>query len=280
MAYGFAIEPQLYIAFEDEEEQLEQCKEWGLLSEKATKGKTFYYKGNGMNEVCSIVGYVDKMTAVIAFGNTQKHCIHPAYLKEMQAGNFGQRYAAKSDADDAAEQGADPDLALTPIEESAAERAEAANGESALPARDTQEQSAEAREARETAAPASRDEPSAPADNGAEPPKAKAAKARSRKIELPEEKVKMVATVQAFATVPNHFADNDDEVVIYEAVSIVDSGLELGEAWSSHSATIKKLDLAVGDHITFEAKVVAKKLTRHPVPYKINNPARIQKVDA
>ncbi|MNJ48440.1 hypothetical protein D3C77_436330 [compost metagenome] len=76
---------------------------------------------------------------------------------------------------------------------------------------------------------------------------------------------------------PNHFSDNDDEVIIYENVAASEPELEIGDAWSSHSATIKKLELEIGDTITFEAKIVAKKLTRHPVPYKLNNAAKIQK---
>ncbi|MNR64158.1 hypothetical protein D3C85_1867030 [compost metagenome] len=54
----------------------------------------------------------------------------------------------------------------------------------------------------------------------------------------------------------------------------------MGEAWSSHSATLKKQELEIGDVITFEAKIVAKKLTKHPVAYKINNPAKIKKEEA
>ncbi|MCC3371558.1 hypothetical protein [Cohnella sp. REN36] len=271
MTYAFAIEPGLYVAFADEEEQLDQCKEWGLLSEKAVKSKTFYYKGNGANETCRIVGYVDKMTAVIAFGNEQKHCIHPAFLKEMQAASFGQRYGAKTDADETADaeasgrdEGNESDLA--PVEEREAERLSDAGAEP--PA---------------IHAPASKPFDASPEEvepsPASEPAKAASAKTRVKKIALPEEKVKMVATVQAFATIPNHFADNDDEVVIYEAVTIAEPETDLGTAWSSHSATLKKLELAIGDTISFEAKIVAKKLTKHPVPYKINNPAKIQKTE-
>ncbi|MNY77660.1 hypothetical protein D3C86_2176390 [compost metagenome] len=54
--------------------------------------------------------------------------------------------------------------------------------------------------------------------------------------------------------------------------------MEVGTAWSSHSATLKKLELAIGDTVTFECKIVAKKLSKHPVPYKINNPGKMQKV--
>ena len=243
MVYSFVIEPLAYIAFADEEELIDKCKEWGLLSEKAAKSKTFLYKGNGRNEPCDIVGFVDAMTAVIEFANGQKHCIHPAYLKEMQAASFGRKQAASSDAQGEAELPAKPEPAA---EEAAPSPAEPAVAEAAAPA-----------------APAA-------------PPKA-AKKSRSSKVQLPEEKVKIIATVKEFATVPNHFADNDDEVVIYEAVSILESEIELGDAWSSHSATVKKWELNVGDTITFEAKVIAKKLTKHPVPYKINNPGKMQK---
>lgn len=90
--------------------------------------------------------------------------------------------------------------------------------------------------------------------------------------------MKMKATVTEFTTVPNNFSDTDDEVIIYEAVSILDPAIEVGTAWSSHSATLKKLELAVGDTVIFECKIVAKKLSKHPVPYKINNPGKMQKV--
>ena len=65
-------------------------------------------------------------------------------------------------------------------------------------------------------------------------------------------------------------------MVIYEAVAIAEPETEIGTAWSNHSATLKKLKMEVGDTIRFEGKIVAKKLTKHPVPYKINNPAKIE----
>ncbi len=80
------------------------------------------------------------------------------------------------------------------------------------------------------------------------------------------------------ASVPNHFTDEDDEVIIYEAVAILDPAIEVGVAWSSHISTLKKLELQVGDKLTFECKIAAKKLTKHPVPYKLNSPSKIQKV--
>lgn len=258
MAYAFTIEPPLFISFDNEAEQLDKCKEWGLLSEKASKMKSFYYKGNGLNEACDIVGYVDKLTAVIEFANNQKHCIHPSYLKEMQASTFGQRFTAKA--------GADSDN-LVEDSETEIPAAEAADSSSGL------EDSAPESEA----AKSSLDVVDISDAEATSPKASKAAKPKAKKIELPEEKVKMLATVKAFTTVPNHFSDTDDEVVIYEAVAILEPATELGEAWSSYSATLKKLELAEGDTIAFEAKVIAKKLTKHPVPYKINNPSKIEK---
>ncbi|WP_028548913.1 hypothetical protein [Paenibacillus sp. UNC451MF] len=245
MAHVFTIEPTTYIAFEDEAAQIEKCKEWGLLSEKASKNKAFFYKGNGMNLACSIIGYVDNMTAIIEFDNKQLHCIHPSYLKEMQAASYSQRLTAVTEE------------AAAPADTEPVKQQE----EASQPAVDTEVITAE---------------PEAEAA-----PKASElakGKAKKQKLQLPEEKVKMTAVVKEFTTVPNHFSDNDDEVIIYEVVTLVDQDTEVGDAWSSHSATLKKLELEVGDKLTFEGKIVAKKLTKHPVPYKINNPAKLQKV--
>jgi hypothetical protein len=246
MVYSFTIEPPSYYAFDDESEQLEKCKEWGLLSEKAAKTKSFFYKGSGKQLSCTIVGYVDNMTAVIEFDNEQRHCIHPSYLKEMQASTYTQKLVATGEDTTAAE----PEGSAAP-----------ASG------------SAEAPDAAEPKAPKAKPKPKSEAAVKEKPPKEKA-----KKIDLPEEKVKLTAVVKEFVTVPNHFTEADDEVIVYEEVWITEPETELGTAWSSHSATLKKLELAVGDKLTFEAKLVAKKLTRHPVPYKINNPAKLQKV--
>jgi len=252
MVHAFIIEPTTYNAFESEAEQIDKCKEWGLLSEKAVKTKTFMYKRNGAMHTCNLVGYVDKMTAVIEFENTQKHSIHPSYLKEMQAASYGQKQTASSD--EAGDTDAEAAVAAVEAVEAPLEAASAADSKA--------------------------DEPKAQETKAEAAPKKKAGKEKAPKVELPEEKVKMTATVQEFTTVPNHFSDTDDEVIIYEAVSVEDPAIELGTAWSSHSATLKKLELAVGDVLTFEGKVVAKKLTKHPVPYKINNPAKLQKVNS
>jgi hypothetical protein len=252
MQLNFVIEPGTYQAFENEEDQLNKCKDWGLLSEKAARTKAFTYKGNGVSMSCTIVGYIDDMTAVIALDNQQLHCIHPSYLKEMQAASFGQRNAAA--ASDSASESEEP--ASAPDAETEAASADPAPVPAPAPA------------------------PASAAAQAEEKPKASAKKERTPKLQLPEEKVKMTATVAEFATVPNHFADTDDEVVIYESVKLVDTDTEVGAAWSSHSATLKKLELEIGDTLSFEAKIAAKKLTKHPVPYKINNPSKLVKLES
>ncbi|EGL14909.1 MULTISPECIES: hypothetical protein [unclassified Paenibacillus] len=282
MVYAFTIQPGIYHAFEDEAEQIEQCKEWGLLSGKATKTKAFFYKGNGLNVPCTIVGYTDRMTAVIEFDNKQQHCIHPSYLKEMQAANYGQRQwsssenATEADASEGNDAAGNAEPAGEVPADSAAETTAAAIPQKQAAAEPALTSQTEA-EPGQAAVSADRDKPDAESE-AVDAPKAKAKKEKAPKLQLPEEKVKMTAKVQDFTTVPNHFSDNDDEVIIYENVTIVEPETDIGTAWSSHSATLKKLELEVGDTITFEAKIVAKKLTRYPVPYKINNPAKIQKV--
>ncbi|KAI7259510.1 hypothetical protein KC345_g10289 [Hortaea werneckii] len=111
------------------------------------------------------------------------------------------------------------------------------------------------------------------------PQKKAAGSKKKTAVQLPEDKLAVTAVIKEFTTVPNHFSDNDDEVIIYEAISVEGHDLAIEEVWSSHSATLKKLELNVGDKVSFEAKIVAKKLTQHPVKYKINNPSKMKKID-
>ncbi|MDQ0062246.1 hypothetical protein [Paenibacillus harenae] len=266
MVHTFNIVPDTYTRFEDEAELIEECKGWGLLSDKANKSKSFTYKGNGMNLTCTIAGYVDSYTAVIQFEDGQLHCVHPSYLKEMQASSYSQKSTATAASSDPEGIGSITTAEELPSSEAAVEISQAAV---------TEDEPAPPAEPAAAALP--------PIEDISEEPKPKAKEKTSKrapKLALPEEKVKMTATVQEFTSVPNNFSDNEDEVIIYEAVSIIDPATEVGLAWSSHSATLKKLELEVGDTLTFECKIVAKKLTKHPVPYKINNPAKIQKVQA
>ncbi|CAM3200300.1 hypothetical protein P4H27_24770 [Paenibacillus taichungensis] len=290
MAYAFMIEPQYYTALENEDELIEKCQEWGLLSEKATKVKTFYYKGNGLNMPCTIIGFVDHMAAVIQLDNDQKHCIHPSYLKEMQASSYNVKSSvgAGTAKDKSNEPVVTTNLEEIPSSDAAQDPVAAYSDKIPSGMSDFDSELDVDTDDDDTSSELKGDPdglveeyvgPANGATSSAAKPKAKTAgKAKSIKIDLPEGKVKMSAVVKEFTTVPNHFSDNDDEVIIYEAVTITEPEvIDVGEAWSSHSATIKKQELEVGDVLTFEAKIIKKKLTRNPVPYKINNPSKIQK---
>ncbi|QQZ61665.1 hypothetical protein JI735_02595 [Paenibacillus sonchi] len=311
MTYSFVISPVSVQDFESEDELIERCKEWNLLSSTATRVKTYLYKRQGFTLPCEIVGYVDPQTVVIQFENKQQHCIHPAYLKEMQTAAFGSRAGAASDAvktedsptssEEVMEEDKDADAVDAAPGAEGDENVQAAAGTSAgtgagatLAGAGADVDGAGAAVAGASAAVVGAGAAvagtgaaevdatvagAAPADETPEAPKKPAKSKKKPALVLPDEKLQMTATVKEFTTVPNHFSDNDDEVIIYEGVTVEGQDLAIEEVWSSHSATLKKLELAVGDTLSFEAKVVAKKLTQHPVKYKINNPSKIKKVD-
>ncbi|WP_078546657.1 hypothetical protein [Litchfieldia alkalitelluris] len=114
-------------------------------------------------------------------------------------------------------------------------------------------------------------------------------KEKAPKLELPEEKVHFTAEVKQFALSWNHFNEEHDEVVVLKDVIIhQEESLEVGLAWCAHSKTLKKFELAVGDSLEFDGKIVKKKLPKgkdveeefiinDPVPYKVNNPSKIKK---
>ncbi|KHL95589.1 hypothetical protein QW71_11555 [Paenibacillus sp. IHB B 3415] len=266
MTYSFVVEPVSVLDFDSEDELIDRCKEWNLLPATATRVKTYQYKRNGLTLPVQIVGYVDSQTVVIQFENKQQHCIHPAYLKEMQTAAFGQRTIAPAEAakaEDSAEMQEETPPAENILEEQASQagpEAEAASGEI-------------------LSAPDSTDSDSAKQETPVIPQKKAAASKKKAAVQLPEDKLAITARVKEFTTVPNHFSDNDDEVIIYEAVSVEGHDLAIEEVWSSHSATLKKLELNTGDKVSFEAKIVSKKLTQHPVKYKVNNPSKMKKID-
>jgi hypothetical protein len=297
------ITPSDYVAFEDEAEAIDKCKEWGLVTPKATKMKAFYHKGTGKNIACEIVGYVDDITTVIKLETGELHLIHPSYLKEMQAASYGNKTTGtgsesrdneeisdevishKAIDDEAiSDEAAEMDLdAVAKIEEVVEDSQDSMEVIASGPS-DTAESSVEPLEGvvdisfpEDDASSIASLEPIIKPKETKEAKESKVKKAKQPKLELPVDKVKMSAKVAEFTTVPNHFSESEDEVIIYEEVKVIEPELLIGEAWSSHSATMKKQELEVGDVLTFEAKIVAKKLTKHPVAYKINNPSKIQK---
>ena len=45
MVHAFTIQPSSYNTFEDETEQIEQCKEWGLAFRESSENKGFFLQG-------------------------------------------------------------------------------------------------------------------------------------------------------------------------------------------------------------------------------------------
>ncbi|WP_335544418.1 hypothetical protein [Neobacillus drentensis] len=250
--------------FRDEDHYKEKLKEWGLSSAKEAK-REFWYKDRHSQRLVSIKGYetygsvAEFNTIVIEFNDGQLSCIHPAYLKEMQQSSFGKESLLNLE---------DKDI---PTVESG-DKVESNNAEDSSPA------------AKEL--PKKEDEPK---PKQAKVKETKPKKEKAPKLELPADKVHFAATVKQFAMTYNPFNEENDEVVVLENVKIIqDNPLEIGFAWCSHSKTLKKFELAVGDQLEFDGKVAAKKLAKGkdveeeflvdvPVLYKVNNPSKIVK---
>ncbi|WP_409298540.1 hypothetical protein V1498_09525 [Peribacillus sp. SCS-26] len=98
---------------------------------------------------------------------------------------------------------------------------------------------------------------------------------KAEKIDLPEEKVHFEAEVKEFSTKYNHFNETEEEILILEKVRIAgENTVDIGEAWCGYSKTLKKLDLAEGSKLEFDAKIVDRKLNKE-IRYKINNPSKL-----
>ncbi|WP_102275503.1 hypothetical protein [Cytobacillus massiliigabonensis] len=230
--------------FTDESHYAEKVREWGLSTTKEVK-KEFWYKERDHQRLVTIKGYErygqsdEFNTIIIEFQDGNLSCIHPAYLKEMQASSFGK--VSFSD-------GAEPSPAP--------------------PKKSEQANAAKPKDVKKEA-----------------PPK----KEKQTKIELPEEKVHFTATVKQFALSWNHFNEENDEVVVLEKVVIEqENPIEIGLAWCAHSKTLKKFELAPGEKLEFDGKIVKKKLPNgkdveeefivsDSVLYKVNNPSKLKK---
>lgn len=242
--------------FRDEEHYREKLKEWGLSSAKEAK-REFLFKERNYQRVVTIKGYEtygksdEFNTLVIEFQDGNLSCIHPAFLKEMQASSFGKE-------------------SMLQVEE--------------------KDFSAEVEQVTETQGNEETPEPKPAAKSELKKTKAtKPKKEKEPKIELPADKVHFTASVKQFALTYNPFNEENDEVVVLENVQIVqEPPFEIGLAWCSHSKTLKKFELAPGDQLEFDGKVAKKKLAKGKdveeefivdaaVQYKINNPSKIVK---
>ncbi|MFB5197538.1 hypothetical protein COJ96_19160 [Bacillus sp. AFS073361] len=256
-----------YESFRDNDHYKEKLKEWGLSSAREAK-KEFWYKDRNYQRLVTIKGYetygnaMDINTLVIEFQDGNLTCIHPAYLKEMQQSSFGKESLLTFDEKET------PDKDGSPAE---------VNILGEVMTEDTS-----------TAAEKPVKREAAPKAAKAKEPKPK--KAKAPKLDLPVDKVHFTASVKQFALVYNPFNEENDEVVVLENVQVVseENPLEVGLAWCSHSKTLKKFELAIGDELEFDGKVAAKKLGKGkdveeeflvdvPVLYKVNNPSKIVK---
>ncbi|MCL6570091.1 MAG: hypothetical protein K6T88_00210 [Bacillus sp. (in: Bacteria)] len=252
-----------YEGFFDVDHYKEKLKEWGLSSAKEAK-KEFWYRDQFYQRLVTIKGYetygkaMDLNTIVIEFQDGNLSCIHPAFLKEMQQSSFGKESM----------------LTLADNDNIATESVIVANSEMITDPESTTVLEPVIQEA------------------VPKPKKVKEQKTKKEKIpklELPIEKVHFTASVKQFALVYNPFNEDNDEVVVLENVQIIqENPLELGLAWCSHSKTLKKFELVVGDTLEFDGKVAAKKLGKgkdvpeeflveSAVLYKVNNPSKIAK---
>ncbi|USK52742.1 hypothetical protein LIS82_13945 [Cytobacillus solani] len=230
--------------FTDESHYIEKVREWGLSTTKEVK-KEFWYKERDHQRIVKIKGFEtygqaeEFNTVIVEFQDGNLSCIHPAYLKEMQASSFG-----KVSFSDVAEP--------SPAPSKKSEQPNAAKPKAVK---------------KETATK----------------------KEKQTKIELPEEKVHFTATVKQFALSWNHFNEENDEVVVFENIVIEQANpIKIGLAWCAHSKTLKKFELAPGEKLEFDGKIVKKKLPNgkdveedfivtNPVLYKINNPSKLKK---
>jgi hypothetical protein len=259
-----------YETFRDVDHYKEKLREWGLSSAREAK-KEFWYKDRNYQRLVTIKGYetygsaLDINTLVIEFQDGNLTCIHPAYLKEMQQSSFGKE-SMITEASEA-------EVVTAPEEVTAVEVPLAAEDI------DVPETIKAAESAKKEAAP-----------KQAKVKEPKPQKEKAPKLELPADKVHFTASVKQFALVYNPFNEENDEVVVLENVQIVqeENPLEIGLAWCSHSKTLKKFELAIGDSLEFDGKVAAKKLGKGkdvdeeflvdvPVLYKVNNPSKIVK---
>jgi hypothetical protein len=259
-----------YETFRDVDHYKEKLREWGLSSAREAK-KEFWYKDRNYQRLVTIKGYetygsaLDINTLVIEFQDGNLTCIHPAYLKEMQQSSFGKESMITESSE--------AEVVTAPEEVTAVEVPLAAEDI------DVPETIKAAESAKKEAAP-----------KQAKVKEPKPQKEKAPKLELSADKVHFTASVKQFALVYNPFNEENDEVVVLDNVQIVqeENPLEIGLAWCSHSKTLKKFELAIGDSLEFDGKVAAKKLGKGkdvdeeflvdvPVLYKVNNPSKIVK---
>lgn len=249
------IVPVHYNPFENEEDYRSKGISWGLISEKAkVLKKEFLYKGAAGEIPAELIGYLDSVFAVIRLASGELHSIHPSFLKEMQAAKFVYPTLLP---------GGEPGIGDVPTHEDTAEVEVAGyehhDGESTEP-------------------PSPKTTSTKQKTPSAAPARPKATESVKPPANLPDGKVKLTAIVERFDSRYDPFSESDQEIIVLEEVRWEPEAAEGFKAWSSLSATLKKADLQVGDPVTMEGKLAARKLDSE-VAVKINNAAKIEKLD-
>src|SRR4051794_15968344 len=211
-----------YVLFEDDSHYAEKVKEWGLSTTKEVK-KQFWYKERSYQRLVTIKGYEN-------YGVTGEY---NTVIIEFQDGNLScihPAYLKEMQSPNFMKANiSDPDRQTSPS-----------------PAQETKKSLSATK-------PKVDSEPKKPKEKKEKPPK----------LELPEEKVRFTAIVKQFALSWNNFNEENDEVVVLENVVIqLDHPIDVGLAWCSHSKTLKKFELAPGETIEFDGKIVKKKLPK------------------
>ncbi|MCD9025375.1 hypothetical protein [Cohnella silvisoli] len=227
-----------YRTFEDDEDYAVKGRNWGLFG-KAPK-KQFWHKNSTTQSLVTIKGY-------------QEYKVLCLLVIEFENGNLSCIHPSYLKEMQSGNFG----------KELVSEEVELTEGISSL----STEPEADITEA-----------PPARKQKSAEKPAPKKQKEQKEKIDLPVDKVKFSAKVKEFATKPNPFSDNDDEVLLFEEVVILnDPPLAIGDAWCGYSNTLKALGLELGNMMEFEGKIVDKKFNKEII-YKVNNPSKITKI--
>lgn len=239
-----------YITFRDDAHYEEKVREWGLSKSKDVK-KEFWYKTSDYKRIITIAGYEEY--GVTGTFNT--------IVVQFRSGELSCIH---------------PDY-LKEMQSPSFEK----KGRSAEVKPEQTEVAVELKTVKSV------QEPSATKPK-AETKKEK--KATAPKIDLPLEKVHFTAKIKQFASSWNHFAEQNDTVIVFEHVKIEgETEIEIGLAWCSYSKTLEKQELSVGDELSFDGKIVKKTVPKGkdvedetmllevPVYFKINNPSKIQK---
>lgn len=238
--------------FQDDTHYEEMVRLWELSTTKVVK-KEFWYKEEHYQRLVKIIGYE-------TYGVTEEY--HTLII-EFQDGHLSCIHPAHLKEMQAAGFGKESS--------------------------ETEEEIvAKAKESKASSTPKKKNETQPKVEKKVSSPKPKKEKAPT--LELPVDKVHFHAKVKQFALMWNNFNEQNEEVVVLEELIIQgETAMPIGLSWCSHSKTLKKLELQVGDVLDFDGKIVKKTLAKgkdvedetllvnEKVLYKINNPSKLKK---